>query len=125
MTAAVEAAKAGYAVTWALDGEEALQRVADHPCDLMILDLMLPRRSGFEVLEELARRRRAFPVLILSAKDEEMDKVRALRLVNDSLLEATVKVTHKGRDRVRVFDAMVELPDGTWAVLQDALGIQR
>ena len=62
----------GYEVSTAFDGEEALQKLRDDNPDLVILDLMLPKLSGFEVLE---RMRKEFtdkwrPVIIISAKDE-------------------------------------------------------
>lgn len=62
----------GYEVSTAFDGEEALQKLRDDNPDLVILDLMLPKLNGFEVLE---RMRKEFidkwrPVIIISAKDE-------------------------------------------------------
>ena len=65
------------------DGNEAV-RVADTwSPDLVILDLMLPGRDGFEVLRALRGRTRETPVLILSARGEEEDKIRGFRLDAD------------------------------------------
>lgn len=67
----------GYAVDTASDGEEGLTKALVWPYDVVILDLMLPKRDGLSLLERL-RERRATPVLILSAKDTLPDRVRGL-----------------------------------------------
>lgn len=72
--------RAGYEVEIAADGVTAIARAVAAPPDLMILDLMLPRKSGFDVLEELAERTARIPIVILSAKDEEVDKIRGFDL---------------------------------------------
>ncbi len=72
--------KEGFRVERAADGEEALLRVAEEPPDLVILDWMLPKVSGVEVCRQLragAETRRT-PVLMLTARGEETDKVRGL-----------------------------------------------
>jgi two-component system, OmpR family, KDP operon response regulator KdpE len=68
---------AGYDVDTAADGETALARAAARPPDAVILDLVLPDRSGIEVCRELRSWLHA-PVLVLSAVGEERDKVEAL-----------------------------------------------
>jgi len=73
----------GYAVTVAEDGEDALRMTAGEKPDLVILDLMLPRLSGFHVLKELRDGGSRVPVLILTARGEESDKVRGLKLGAD------------------------------------------
>jgi phosphate regulon transcriptional regulator PhoB len=67
----------GYKVIEAMDGEAALERVYQSPPDLVILDLLLPKRSGIEVLEAIRSepRTRALPVLLLTARSTEMDKL--------------------------------------------------
>ena len=70
--------KEGYTVTHAGDGDLAL--VEAPTCDLMILDVMLPKRNGFEVLHELRARGFSKPVIMLSAKSAEMDIVAGLEL---------------------------------------------
>ncbi|HJW96021.1 MAG TPA: response regulator transcription factor [Thermoanaerobaculia bacterium] len=72
----------GYEVGVAADGEEGLQRAREGP-DLVILDLMLPRLDGFRVLRALRAERFSMPVLILTARGEEADKVRGLKLGAD------------------------------------------
>lgn len=77
----------GYAVEVAADGAEALDRlVADPDCDLVVLDLMLPRRDGLDVLRDLRARRITVPVLILTARDGVPDRVAGLDLGADDYL---------------------------------------
>src|SRR5262245_28963945 len=82
MTAARMLAKGlreqSYAVDVAADGEEALYRAAINDYDLVILDVMLPRRSGFEVCRELRKSGSAIPVLILTARDSVADRITGL-----------------------------------------------
>ncbi len=76
----------GYETLTAADGDEGLRRAFDDRPDLVILDLMLPGCPGLEILEELRRRAREVPVLILSARRETADKVAGLRLGADDYL---------------------------------------
>ncbi len=73
-------AKAGYRVTTAGTGPAALEAVATEPPDLVVLDLMLPGRSGYEVLEELRGREetRDIGVILLTARREETDRIKGL-----------------------------------------------
>ncbi|MBL8765718.1 MAG: response regulator transcription factor [Planctomycetes bacterium] len=75
--------RAGYDVDVVADGASAIQRARATPPDLMILDLMLPRRSGYDVLSVLRKSGARFPVLILSARDGELDKVKGFDLGAD------------------------------------------
>jgi DNA-binding response OmpR family regulator len=70
---------AGYEVEEAADGDEGLERALAPGLDLMLLDLMLPRRDGWEVLEEARKARARLPVIILTAKGAEDDRVRGLK----------------------------------------------
>jgi len=72
--------KAGYDVTLAGDGETALDCIRRDPPHLIILDLMLPKQSGFDVLQELQQRQFSSPVMILSARGLDEDKVRGFDL---------------------------------------------
>jgi len=74
----------GYHVTVVGDGLEALERAEEVSPDLVILDLMLPGLSGFHVLKELRARGHDMPVLILTARGEEADKVQGFRLGADN-----------------------------------------
>lgn len=70
----------GYEVHIADDGERGLDLARTIEPDLLILDLMLPKRNGLEVLHDLRNEGRTFPIIILSAKSAEMDKVAGLEL---------------------------------------------
>jgi DNA-binding response OmpR family regulator len=73
----------GYAVTPAADGAQALRLFAQEKCDLVILDVMMPHRSGYEVCRELRAQGSRTPVILLTAKGEEIDKVVGLKLGAD------------------------------------------
>lgn len=75
-----------YAVDQAFDGEEGLFYAAQDVYDLVVLDVMLPERDGFSVLEELRARRVLTPVLMLTAKGTTADKLRGLRSGADDYL---------------------------------------
>src|SRR6266705_3353666 len=68
--------QAGYAVDWAKDGGEADAALGSHEFDLLILDISLPKLSGFEVLKRLRARNSRLPVLLLTALDSVSDRVR-------------------------------------------------
>jgi DNA-binding response OmpR family regulator len=68
----------GYETVTAEDGEEAIRLYHSESPDLILLDLMLPRKSGFEVLDHV-RRLSKIPVILLTARGAETDKVRGLR----------------------------------------------
>lgn len=73
----------GYEVDLALDGERALEMTRARPPDLLVLDLMLPGKSGFEVLRELRKAGQDFPVLVLTARSQETDVVLGFDLGAD------------------------------------------
>ncbi|MBL8981421.1 MAG: response regulator transcription factor [Gemmatimonadetes bacterium] len=73
----------GFDVRTAGDGRDAVSQVAAWTPDLMILDLMLPGLNGFEVLRSVRGTHPELPIIILSARGEEQDKVRAFRLDSD------------------------------------------
>lgn len=70
----------GYSVILAEDGEHGLAIARGGGIDLVILDVMLPRLNGFELLRTLRRERQRMPVIMLSARGAEMDKVMGLEL---------------------------------------------
>ncbi|MDR0965469.1 MAG: response regulator transcription factor [Myxococcales bacterium] len=76
----------GFEVLQAQDGDRALQRAIDDAPDLMILDVMLPGMNGFEVLKELRRRGSGVPIVMLSAKGMEQDKIMGLDLGADDYI---------------------------------------
>ncbi|OEH91861.1 response regulator transcription factor [Bacillus solimangrovi] len=78
--------QAGYEVITAMDGEEALVQAKVSSPDLIVLDLMLPKLDGLEVCKELRQQKIMFPILMLTAKDDEFDKVLGLELGADDYL---------------------------------------
>jgi DNA-binding response OmpR family regulator len=73
----------GYEVEVSGDGAAGLERARRSPPDLVILDLMLPKLDGFRLLKAIRQGALAMPVLILTARGEEADKVRGLKLGAD------------------------------------------
>jgi len=76
----------GYAIESAADGLSGLERAASGAFDLVILDVMLPGMSGFDVCRELRKRGVATPVLMLTARGQVVDKVVGLKLGADDYL---------------------------------------
>ncbi len=75
----------GYSVTCAYDGESGLEALKTEPFNLVVLDLMLPKLGGIEILQILGEQK-DFPIVVLSAKDEEMYKIKALNLGADDYI---------------------------------------
>lgn len=79
-------AESGFRVQVAVDGEEGLFQALEGGFDLIILDVMLPGRSGWSVLENLRHQGHTTPVLFLTARDAVPDRVRGLELGADDYL---------------------------------------
>ncbi len=77
--------KEGFTVELSYDGEDAIEKIYNGNPDLIILDIMLPKKDGFEVLKEI-RTSITTPVLMLTAKEEEVDKVLGLELGADDYI---------------------------------------
>src|SRR5260370_13027188 len=69
----------GYLVDYAADGDEAFDKATLHPFDLIILDLMLPRRDGMTVCRDIRQAGLITPILMLTARGQTADKVAGLR----------------------------------------------
>ncbi|HYC30665.1 MAG TPA: response regulator transcription factor [Gemmatimonadales bacterium] len=82
----------GYDVLHAETGAQGLETALAEAPDLIVLDLMLPEMSGYEVLRRLRREGREMPVLILTARGEEADKVQGFRLGADDYVVKPVGV---------------------------------
>ena len=68
-----------YEVVQAFDGEEALKKISENPdIAVIILDIMMPDKDGLTVVKELRSREVETPILLLSAKSEDMDKISGL-----------------------------------------------
>jgi two-component system alkaline phosphatase synthesis response regulator PhoP len=82
-TLSVRLSKAGYVVDTAADGVTGFEKAMDIPFDLIILDVALPFRNGFDVCRDLRQAGLATPILILTARTQTVDKVVALKLGAD------------------------------------------
>ena len=79
-------AEAGFAPHTAGDGEEAVYLAQRGDCDLIILDVMLPRRDGWSVISTLRKSGNNIPILFLSARDTVSDRIKGLELGADDYL---------------------------------------
>ena len=75
----------GMEVDCAYDGEEALQKIKDNDYDIVLLDIMLPKLSGFEVCQQV-REFSSVPIVMLTAKGEDMDKILGLEYGADDYI---------------------------------------
>jgi len=73
----------GYAVVTAQDGETGLTRATNETFDLIILDVMLPHRSGFDICRDLRQRGVGTPIIMLTARGQITDKVVGLKIGAD------------------------------------------
>jgi len=83
----------GHAVHTVLRGDEALPRLAEARPDLLILDVMLPGLNGFEICRRIRRTDRRLPILLLTARSEDVDKVMGLDLGADDYLTKPFSLT--------------------------------
>lgn len=121
--------KEGYNVVCAYDGDEALAKVEEAQPDLMLLDIMLPKRDGMEVCREV-RKKYNFPIIMLTAKGSEIDKVLGLEMGADdyvtkpfSTRELIARVKANMR-RLQVAPATEEIEDGSSKIVIGSLAIQ-
>jgi DNA-binding response OmpR family regulator len=89
----------GFRVVHAWDGEEALARFAEEDVDLVVLDLMLPKLDGLEVCKRI-RSESSVPIIMLTARDDELDKVLGLELGADDYITKPFSI-REFRSRVR------------------------
>jgi two-component system, OmpR family, alkaline phosphatase synthesis response regulator PhoP len=116
----------GFEVSQAQDGKIGLEKILNERPDLVILDVMLPHMNGFEVLDELKRRGNVIPVVVLSAKGFETDKITGLNLgaddyvvkpfgLNELIARIRAVLRRRARDgsRVSFSDTVVDLENKT------------
>lgn len=110
--------RSGYAVDVAGDGEEGLWLAQSNDYDALILDIMLPKLDGLEVLRRLRAERRLTPVLLLTAKDTVEDRVRGLNQGADDYLikpfaleELLARVQALCRRKYQVSDSRLVIDD--------------
>src|ERR1700719_286864 len=73
----------GYAVDYASNGEDGFEKATQLPFDLVILDVMLPKKSGFDVCREIREAGLITPILMLTARGQTSDKVNGLKIGAD------------------------------------------
>ena len=78
--------KEGYNVLEAMDGQTGLELALSENPDLILLDVMLPKMDGFEVCRKVREKRPNVPILMLTAREEEVDKVLGLELGADDYI---------------------------------------
>jgi DNA-binding response OmpR family regulator len=107
--------KDGYEVVQAADGRDALARFAETGFDLVVLDVMMPKLDGLEVCRRL-RAKSSVPIIMLTAKAEEIDKVLGLELGADDYITKPFSM-HEFRSRVKAAlrRAGMTRPEGTAA----------
>jgi two-component system alkaline phosphatase synthesis response regulator PhoP len=76
----------GFEVEWAINGKEGLRKAIEEAPDLIILDIMLPEMDGLEVCRKLRQKNIDLPVIMLTAKGEEIDKVVGLEIGADDYM---------------------------------------
>ena len=86
LTLADRLGREGYSVETAQDGAVGLERALQEPFELILLDVMLPRQSGFDVLRDLRQQGVDTPVIMLTARGQVVDKVVGLKLGADDYL---------------------------------------
>lgn len=116
----------GYRVVQAWDGEEALERFSAEPIDLVVLDVMLPKLDGLEVCKRL-RAQSMVPIIMLTARDDELDKVVGLELGADDYITKPFSI-REFRSRVRALlrraaTAPYGEPEGDEVISADGLRI--
>jgi len=76
----------GYEVVWAYDGEHGLRKATEEALDLIILDIMLPKMNGLDICRELRQKKMNIPIIMLTAKGKEIDKVVGLEIGADDYM---------------------------------------
>jgi DNA-binding response OmpR family regulator len=76
----------GFETLEAGDGNEAAQLVENHEVDLLLLDIMMPFKDGFQILREIRMNHKKIPVIMLTAKSEEIDKLLGLEMGADDYI---------------------------------------
>jgi two-component system, OmpR family, response regulator len=100
----------GFRVVQARDGEEALERFGHEHVDLVVLDVMLPKLDGLEVCKRL-RAASSVPIIMLTARDDELDKVLGLELGADDYITKPFSI-REFRSRVRALLRRATAPRG-------------
>lgn len=113
----------GYEVDCAYDGEEAVSKIREKEFDIVLLDVMLPKLSGFEVLQQV-REFSEVPIIMLTARGDDMDKILGLDYGADDYvtkpfnplevkgrIKAIIRRTSRGRREAAPQDNVIEVGD--------------
>lgn len=104
--------KEGFQVETAYDGDEAVKKVKEFKPDLVVLDVMLPKKDGFDILREI-RMEYVMPVLMLTAKEEETDKITGLELGADDYITKPFSMNEViARVKANLRRVQLSKPDG-------------
>lgn len=107
--------RCGFSAESVCDGETAIEKLSRGQFDLALLDLMIPKVNGYEVLKTLVRKSIAIPVIIVSAKDGEYDQADALDLgADDYIVKPFSAVTLESRIRA----VLRRRPIGSFSVIK-------
>jgi DNA-binding response OmpR family regulator len=101
--------RAGHRVVQARDGDEALERFRSEDVDLVVLDLMLPKMDGLEVCRRMRAEASAVPIIMLTARGDEVDKVLGLELGADDYITKPFSI-REFMSRVRALLRRAQLP---------------
>lgn len=108
--------KEGYKTKQAFDGEEGLKYAKEEDFDLVLLDVMLPKMDGFQVLRELRVVKKNIPILLVTAREDEIDKVLGLELGADDYITKPYSVRElmarvKANLRRNISEAFTQIED--------------
>jgi heavy metal response regulator len=110
--------EAGYAVDVAYDGEEGLYMAENYPADVVVLDIMLPRMDGLTLLSTLRKKGIKTPVILLTARDAVLDKIKGLDTGADDYLtkpfsfeELLARIRSLLRRKTDVKEAVIHIAD--------------
>lgn len=122
----------GFRVSVAMDGDEAIRAVRELRPDLVLLDVMLPKRSGFEVVKLLREEGVTTPIIMLTARGQEMDKVMGLEMGADdyvvkpfSMREITARIRAALRRQAMLSAAIPQKPKDLVQIGDISLDLRR
>jgi DNA-binding response OmpR family regulator len=108
----------GFEVDWAYDGEDGLRKALEEAPDLIILDIMLPKMNGLDICRKLRQKNMNIPIIMLTAKGKEIDKVVGLEIGADdymtkpfSIRELLARIKAHLRRKKREGEAVPQLYD--------------